>query len=106
MKLIFLPEARQDQRDAVTWYRNESLELAQRFLRERTTVLERIAKTPQQFPFVVKDRQRALLSVFPYSIIFLQMPAFILIVAVAHSSRHPNYWHDRPIPGRVLPDTQ
>jgi hypothetical protein len=89
LNLILLPEAQEDQRQAVAFYRTKSLDLAQRFMRERIAVLKRI---------VGKGNRRAMLSVFPYAIIFREMPGFIAIVAVAHTSRDTGYWNDRDIP--------
>jgi toxin ParE1/3/4 len=98
LNLILLPEAQEDQRQAVAFYRTKSLDLAQRFMRERIAVLKRIADTPKQFPSVGNGNRRAMLSVFPYAIIFREMPGFIAIVAVAHTSRDTGYWNDRDIP--------
>jgi toxin ParE1/3/4 len=98
LKLIVLPEAQEDQRQAVAFYRKESLALARRFMSDRSAVMKRIADAPQQFPFVGNGNQRGLLSVFPYNVIFRQMSGFIAVVALAHTSRKPDYWNDRDIP--------
>ena len=98
MKLVYLAGAREDQREAVAWYRKESQALARRFMTDREETLERIARSPFQLPLTGRGCRKARLSVFPYSIIFFQLPSSVLIVAVAHDSRRPEYWHKRPIP--------
>ena len=97
MKLVFHEEALEDQRDAVARYRGESRELAQRFFKERDAILRRIKQTPKQFPFANETRRAALMRVFPYKIIFEETLYFTLIVALAHTSRHPDYWRDRSL---------
>jgi toxin ParE1/3/4 len=32
---------------------------------------------------------------FPYAIIFVIEPGFMLVVAVAHAKRKPGYWRER-----------
>ena len=97
MKLKYHPEAAEDEREAVSWYKKESPELARRFRNDIRTVLRRILQSPQQFPRIAIDHRRALLEVFPYSIFFLQLSDSIYITAVAHHSREPGYWSDRTI---------
>jgi len=36
--------------------------------------------------------RRALMSVFPYALIFLELKREIRVIAVAHTSRRPGYW--------------
>jgi len=97
VKLVFHEAARREQREAVLWYRQESRELGARFTSERLAILKRIASAPQHFPYIDQHSQRALLKVFPYKIIFVRFPHFIAILAVAHTSRHPDYWRDRSL---------
>jgi plasmid stabilization system protein ParE len=95
LKLAFHSEARRDRRDATLWYRAESLDLAKRFAAEVATTLKRISKSPLQFPATDDDCRAALLMNLPYRIIFYYTPALIVIIAIAHTSRHPDYWRNR-----------
>jgi hypothetical protein len=41
------------------------------------------------------DVRRFILPKFPYSIVFLELPTEVRIVAVAHARRKPGYWLER-----------
>jgi hypothetical protein len=57
-------------------------------------VLQRVAASPRQFPVVVDDYRQALLAVFTYAVIFEIDEKAILVIAIAHLSRFPQYWID------------
>ena len=59
-----------------------------------------IAAAPKQFPLDVRaalplEPRRARVSRFPYSIVFLETPGRLRVIAVAHDHRRPGYWRDR-----------
>jgi hypothetical protein len=58
-------------------------------------VLGLIASNPEAFPNYDDEHRYATLRRFPYSVVYLVQPGQVLIVAVAHSSRSPNYWQGR-----------
>ena len=95
MKLIFFRAARIEERQAALQYMFESPELALRFRAELKRVIQRILKTPRQFPQVTPTERKALLHVFPYAVIFQEAESEIYVVAVAHLSREPMYWQSR-----------
>jgi plasmid stabilization system protein ParE len=70
--------------------------LGQRFLDEVDAMFARIADGPQRFPRWMDDAryQRAVLSRFPYVVMFVtdRHIRTVTIVAVAHTSRKPGYW--------------
>jgi toxin ParE1/3/4 len=47
------------------------------------------------------DVRRRLLQGFPFSVVYLEEPAVIFIVAIAHTSRRPGYWLPRLGPPRI-----
>ena len=98
MTLIFSTGAAADQDEAAEWYEQESQILAQRFQTHLETTLQRIAESPRIFPFIDKKRQKALLQVFPYAVIFERRENSIWILAVAHAKRRPGYWRKRTPP--------
>lgn len=69
---------------------------AARFLDEVEAVFDRIAAGPARFPRWVDDAryQRAVLSRFPYVVMFVSDPSklTVTVVAVVHTSRKPGYW--------------
>jgi plasmid stabilization system protein ParE len=71
-----------------------------RFLDDLAERLAAVAENPLRFPKLetLPDDQpyrRALLVVFRYAVVFEVLDTTILVVAVVHTSRAPNYWLDR-----------
>jgi plasmid stabilization system protein ParE len=74
--------------------------LGDRFLDDLSETLAAIAEQPLIFPKLetLPDDQpfrRALLSAFRYAVVFEIVGNEIVVVAVAHTSRAPNYWLGR-----------
>ena len=64
----------------------------------RATVSEaigNIAKASGRWPKYLHGTRRFVLRRFPFSIIYLDDPDVVSIVAVAHSKRKPGYWKPR-----------
>ncbi len=71
--------------------------LGNRFLDDFSQALEAIGKEPQRFRKLEtlpesQPYRRALLTVFRYAVVFETLADEILVVAVCHTSREPNYW--------------
>ena len=87
--------------DAARRYLNEkSPGLGGRFLDELTKRLADISANPLRFSKLetLPDDQpyrRALLKVFRYCVVYEVLPQEIILIAVAHASREPNYWLGR-----------
>jgi plasmid stabilization system protein ParE len=58
-------------------------------------VIREIAQTPQRWPKYLHGTRRFVLHRFPFSIIYLDDPDVLVIIAVAHSKRKPGYWKRR-----------
>lgn len=91
-----LPRAEKEMEHAQAWYEARRHGLGGRFLDEADAMLARIAAGPQRFPRWMDDAryQRAVLSRFPYVVMFIayQPTRTVTVVAVAHTSRKPGYW--------------
>lgn len=94
-RLQFLGEARVEIEDAVRYYEECVPGLGVRL----RTEMERICIIASRQPEVWRERpggyRRANLRGFPYYIAFFLRDEAILIAAVAHASRHPDYWKKR-----------
>jgi toxin ParE1/3/4 len=44
---------------------------------------------------MIKDARRSLLPRFPYSLCYVISDEIVIILAVAHHRREPDYWHSR-----------
>jgi toxin ParE1/3/4 len=91
-------EARAELKDSVTFYRTRGGDvLAARFKQEVAQVFETIRNDPERFPpgTDVPGVQKCRLIHFPFSILYLNEPRRIWIVAIVHSKRRPGYWQHR-----------
>lgn len=77
------------------WYFARSPEASAAFLVTLSEALETIARSPARWPKFLHGTRRILLQRFPFSIVYLDDPDVISIVAVAHNSRKPGYWKGR-----------
>lgn len=91
----FDPQAWLELEAADDWYRQRSPEASVRFLAAVYDALETIAQWPQRWPKYVHGTRRFILWRFPFSIVYLDEPAVVSIVAIGHSKRKPAYWKDR-----------
>lgn len=100
MKARLLPEAEEEIRLAAQWYEDRETGLGGQFLEAVVDALVEIERHPRRFSKPPKLRStreihRLLLPRFPYSIIYEIRPKEVLVAAVAHASRRPNYWRSR-----------
>lgn len=102
----FHPEARTDFREAIASYRNRSTSVATEFRVEVSDKIRRIAEAPYRWPKYLHGTRRFVLDRFPFSIIYLDDPDAVIIIAVAHSKRKPGYWKDRFAKGRQVSGTR
>ena len=93
--LLIQPPARQDLREAASWYRERNAEVGDRFVAEveRTfQLIERFPATGARVPLVAGGARRLPVSDFPYHVVFKEFADRIEILAVAHDRRRPGYW--------------
>ena len=91
----FHPAARAELREAVKFYEREVAGLGGEFIEEVRATIERILDYPHSGLLLDPGVRRRLLARFPYSIIYMPDEDPVLIVAVMHQRRRPNYWLSR-----------
>ncbi|MBZ5655599.1 MAG: type II toxin-antitoxin system RelE/ParE family toxin [Acidobacteriia bacterium] len=91
----FHPEARQDFRDAIGWYSSRSPTAAKEFRKTVSDVIRHLVQAPWRWPKYCHGTRRFVLHRFPFSIIYLDDPDMLSIVALAHNKRKPGYWKQR-----------
>lgn len=96
MRLVFSPAAQREFDDARRFYESQLPGLGDAFQDEVRAGLRRIGTWPLAFPAERGTIRRALLSRFPYKLIFAVEPDHIYLIAVAHQHRRPGYWTNRP----------
>ncbi|MGA8501517.1 MAG: type II toxin-antitoxin system RelE/ParE family toxin [Candidatus Sulfotelmatobacter sp.] len=87
--------ATEDVKSATIWYLGRSLKAAQDFVEELDRAVNTILEAPERWPMGESNARRFLLWRFPFSVIYSEHEGGIVIWAVAHSSRRPEYWTRR-----------
>jgi toxin ParE1/3/4 len=89
------PEALAEYEDAARYYAGcqENLEL--RFIAAIESVLDRIEQNPQWGRVFEDDIRRGLAHVFPYAVLYTVEPDYLLVIAIMHCHREPDYWRHR-----------
>lgn len=95
MKYTFHPEALTEYSEAVQYYANRNINLAQAFINTIEDAVYRIREAPTRFPTIEEDIRRCLTKKFPYALLYTIEQDSILILAVMHCSRKPGYWKSR-----------
>src|SRR5438067_194414 len=91
----FLPPAEEEMIGESLFYQSVSRELGRDFLDDVQRVIDLPLEQPKLGRPVGHRLRRALLSRFPFSLIYAEESDTILIVAVAHHRRRPDYWRKR-----------
>ena len=95
MRVIFTRIAKQELEDAVRYYELEYSGLGRRFKEEVKKAALRIAEYPHAWSIERGDVRKCLLHKFPYKLMYSVEEDHILVIAVAHQHRKPDYWVGR-----------
>ena len=92
MKVVFLPPAKAEFAEAVSYYNTQSEGLGYDFAAEIRKTLERIIQYPDAWYKLSKRTRRCRTNRFPYGVIYQLRAEILLVVAVMHLSRNPETW--------------
>lgn len=95
MRVRFLVPARRDLADATAYYEDQMPGLGIQLLDEVRAAIDRIRAFPLAWQPLSQRTRRCLLNRFPYGVIYEQRKDEIVIVAVGHQHRHPDFWKPR-----------
>jgi hypothetical protein len=95
MNIIQLSEVEDEVAVAITDYEQRRFGLGREFLVELRRGYQKGSDHPNRWPHVTNRARRYRLDRFPYGIVNVAYPDHVLIVAVMHLSRKPNYWRHR-----------
>lgn len=95
MKLEYHPDASAELEEVTRYYVGKDPDVAERFLEAIDRVTRRILTMPESYPVYRATVRKALVAGFPYQIFFCLRDETVHLVAVAHSSRRPDYWAHR-----------
>jgi plasmid stabilization system protein ParE len=91
----FLDVAEIELDEAVNWHEAQSRGLGDVFLIEVLSALDRVLLHPQAWHPLGEGIRRCRLTRFPYGLIYAVEDGDILVLAVAHLHRDPDYWRER-----------
>jgi len=95
MRLILLPQASGELADAVEYYEGEEAGLGERLWLEVDDHLRWIAANPTLPRLRPGDYRRVNLNVFPYYLAYALRDDSVVVLAIAHAHRRPEYWIGR-----------
>ena len=91
----FLTAAREEFLAQVVLYSKESPHLGERFRLEVESAAALALSFPTAGSPYTNSTRRVFLKNFPFSVVYRESEAELLVVAVAHFSRMPGYWSNR-----------
>jgi len=94
-ELEYLDEAVIDAEGAARWYAERSPTAAIRFSAELDEAEVAIVERPEAWPTLRDGNRHYLMRRFPFSVVYRVESSRVLIVAVAHGRRRPDYWKQR-----------
>jgi plasmid stabilization system protein ParE len=91
-EILITAPAEEEYVDSLRWYASRSEQAAQGFEHEFARALDAIANDPDSFPLCDDHHRFVLLARYPFQVIYRRgSRGDILIVAVAHTRRAPDY---------------
>jgi len=95
MIVEFLEPAHIEYQEAIEFYNLQSEGLGDKFIIEVDRTISIIKKYPESFCEYTSHTRKAVVSIFPYNIIYALHKNYIEVIAIAHQHRKPNFWLNR-----------
>ncbi len=93
--IFFEEEAKAELRQSAKHYDQQKSGLGGEFTAEIDAALDYIGRHPLASPPIRGGFRRTRVKRFPFGIIYAVEEERIVVVAVMHHRRHPDYWKDR-----------
>lgn len=95
MRVQLANGAQRDFAEGLRWYRKRSDWAAEGFIDETNRAITRLVQDPERNRQIRPNVRALRIKRYPYSLIYLIQPGTIIIVAIAHEKRRPDYWKRR-----------
>ncbi len=95
MIFSFHPEAAEEFNAAIEYYEACTVGLGFDFASEIYSAIDKAVSFPEAWPTLEGDIRRCLTNRFPYGVLYSVEEEGILILAVMHLRRDPDYWRHR-----------
>lgn len=97
MSYVFHPDAEVELNEAIEWYETREPGLGLDFATQVHAAIQRALAFPHAWQEMGGDIRRALIYRFPYGVLYVPDNNQLLIIAVMHLHRQPDYWRDRKV---------
>ena len=95
MKLVFLTIARDELTEIKRFYNRQQKGLGDTFQREAEAAAKLILERPLAWQTEIEPTRRFVLNQFPYKMVYLVRADQVVMIAIMHQHRSPDYWVDR-----------
>jgi plasmid stabilization system protein ParE len=95
MELIFARIARAEMAEAKRYYELQQRGLGLAFQHEAAISAKRVLEQPLAWQVEIDPVRRFLFNRFPYKMLYVIRGERIIVLAVAHQHRNPDYWIER-----------
>lgn len=97
MRVRFHVGAQAEFEQARAWYMERNSVAAEQFVTEVLRVVQMVAEAPERWPVVRRGTRRVVLRRFPFKVVYRydETKDEVLVIAVAHDKRRPEYWRTR-----------
>lgn len=91
----FLDEADDEFQEHIRYFDGSSRDLGDKFIDEVDAAVRDIREYPEIGPVLAGRVRKRVLHSLPYTVLYVDRPEEIIIVAVAPDKRRPGYWRRR-----------
>ncbi|SMM97628.1 hypothetical protein SPONL_747 [uncultured Candidatus Thioglobus sp.] len=95
MNVEYLKQAKHELDNAIEYYELQKAGLGFLFQTEVRRAIRIISQFPQAYAETENGVRRCILHKFPHNILYTILDKCILIIAIGHQHRMPDYWHNR-----------
>jgi len=93
--MLFHPDTLNEIIESYNWYESKTQGLGNDFIAELESSFRIIMELPETWPAISGKLRRYLLNKFPFGVVYQHNNNDIIVLAVMHLSRKPDYWHNR-----------
>ena len=93
--LEFYRMAVREGRRAFLWYARRNMRVALEFRDALKKAYDEIESHPHSWPTYLYGTRVIRPRKYPYLVVYREMPAYIVVIAIAHGHRRPGYWKNR-----------
>lgn len=87
--------ARADFDESFDWYHKRSVGAAIGFASAVDAAIDEIVADPGRFPVTNRGCRYCSLRRYPFRVVFREEPERLVVVAISHAKRRPQYWRGR-----------